>query len=66
MFLNLLQMILTNFACILFAGPSPVKAEKLKITHPKTPQLMTRQRHRPTMMKSSAEIQAEETEKMQQ
>ncbi|XP_026055681.1 targeting protein for Xklp2-B-like isoform X1 [Carassius auratus] len=47
-------------------GPSPVKAEKLKITHPKTPQLLTRQRHRPTMVKSTAEIEAEETEKMQQ
>ncbi len=58
-------MILTNFACILFAGPSPVKAEKPEITHPKTPQLLTRQRHRPTMMKSTAEIEAEEIEKMQ-
>uniref|UniRef100_A0A8C1SP26 TPX2 microtubule nucleation factor n=1 Tax=Cyprinus carpio TaxID=7962 RepID=A0A8C1SP26_CYPCA len=47
-------------------GPSPVKAEKPKITHPKTPQLLTRQRHRPTMVKSTAEIEAEETEKMQQ
>ncbi|XP_042606221.1 targeting protein for Xklp2-like isoform X2 [Cyprinus carpio] len=47
-------------------GPSPVKTEKPKITHPKTPQLLTRQRHRPTMVKSTAEIEAEETEKMQQ
>ncbi|KAG1961018.1 targeting protein for Xklp2 [Pimephales promelas] len=47
-------------------GPSPVKTEKPKITHPKTPQLMTRQRHRPTAVKSSAEIEAEETEKLQQ
>ncbi|XP_077074613.1 targeting protein for Xklp2 isoform X1 [Siphateles boraxobius] len=47
-------------------GPSPVKTDKPKITHPKTPQLMTRQRHRPTMVKSSAEIEAEETEKLQQ
>uniref|UniRef100_A0A673G7V1 Targeting protein for Xklp2-like n=1 Tax=Sinocyclocheilus rhinocerous TaxID=307959 RepID=A0A673G7V1_9TELE len=47
-------------------GPSPVKAEKPKITHPKTPQLLTRQRHRPTMVKSTAEIEAEETEKNQQ
>ncbi|XP_059396583.1 targeting protein for Xklp2-like isoform X3 [Carassius carassius] len=47
-------------------GPSPVKAEKPKITHPKTPQLLTRQRHRPTMVKSTAEIEAEEAEKMQQ
>ncbi|XP_067303313.1 targeting protein for Xklp2 isoform X2 [Pseudorasbora parva] len=47
-------------------GPSPVKTEKPKITHPKTPQLMTRQRHRPTMVKSTAEIEAEEVEKLQQ
>ncbi|XP_057219438.1 targeting protein for Xklp2 isoform X2 [Triplophysa rosa] len=47
-------------------GPSPVKADKPKITHPKTPQLMTRHRHRPTMVKSTAEIEAEETEKLQQ
>ncbi|XP_073679643.1 targeting protein for Xklp2 isoform X2 [Garra rufa] len=47
-------------------GPSPVKTEKPKITHPKTPQLMTRQRHRPTLVKSTAEIEAEETEKLQQ
>ncbi|RXN17996.1 targeting for Xklp2 isoform X1 [Labeo rohita] len=47
-------------------GPSPVKAEKSKITHPKTPQLLTRQRHRPTMVKSTAEIEAEEAEKLQQ
>uniref|UniRef100_A0A9J7YPC3 TPX2 microtubule nucleation factor n=1 Tax=Cyprinus carpio carpio TaxID=630221 RepID=A0A9J7YPC3_CYPCA len=44
----------------------PMKTEKPKITHPKTPQLLTRQRHRPTMVKSTAEIEAEETEKMQQ
>lgn len=47
-------------------GPSPVKTDKLKITHPKTPQLMTRQRHRPTTMKSTAEIEAEEAEKLRQ
>lgn len=47
-------------------GPSPVKADKPKITHPKTPQLMTRHRHRPTMVKSTAEIEAEEAEKLQQ
>ncbi|KAL1250200.1 hypothetical protein QQF64_021205 [Cirrhinus molitorella] len=47
-------------------GPSPLKTEKPKITHPKTPQLLTRQRHRPTMVKSTAEIEAEEAEKLQQ
>ncbi|XP_062871504.1 targeting protein for Xklp2 [Trichomycterus rosablanca] len=46
-------------------GPSPVKTEKPKITHPHTPQLMTRQRSRPALVKSTAEIEAEEVEKMQ-
>ncbi|KAM9444987.1 targeting protein for Xklp2 isoform 2-T2 [Clarias gariepinus] len=47
-------------------GPSPVKTEKPKVTHPHTPQLMTRQRSRPVMVKSAAEIEAEEVEKLQQ
>ncbi|XP_013990619.2 targeting protein for Xklp2 isoform X4 [Salmo salar] len=46
-------------------GPSPVKSEQLKITHPHTPQLMTRQRSRPTVVKSSAELEAEELQKLQ-
>ncbi|XP_029579233.1 targeting protein for Xklp2 isoform X5 [Salmo trutta] len=47
-------------------GPSPVKSEQLKITHPHTPQLMTRQRSRPTVVKSSAELEDEELQKLQQ
>ncbi|XP_048097204.1 targeting protein for Xklp2 isoform X1 [Alosa alosa] len=47
-------------------GPSPVKAERPKVTHPMTPQLMTRSRSRPQVMKSTAEIEAEELEKIQQ
>uniref|UniRef100_A0A8B9HMS6 TPX2 microtubule nucleation factor n=1 Tax=Astyanax mexicanus TaxID=7994 RepID=A0A8B9HMS6_ASTMX len=47
-------------------GPSPVKTDKPAITHPHTPQLLTRQRSRPVMVKSAAEIEAEELEKMQQ
>ncbi|XP_010873916.2 targeting protein for Xklp2 isoform X2 [Esox lucius] len=47
-------------------GPSPVKAEQLKITHPHTPQLMTRQRSRPVSVKSSAELEDEEIQKLQQ
>ncbi|XP_055787871.1 targeting protein for Xklp2-B-like isoform X3 [Salvelinus fontinalis] len=47
-------------------GPSPVKSEQLKITHPHTPQLMTRQRSRPTAVKSSAELEVEELQKLQQ
>ncbi|KAK0150130.1 Targeting protein for Xklp2-B [Merluccius polli] len=46
-------------------GPSPVKGEQLKITQPHTPQLMTRQRSRPTQLKSSAELEAEEADKLQ-
>lgn len=47
-------------------GPSPVKTNKPAITHPHTPQLLTRQRSRPVMVKSSAELEAEELEKLQQ
>ncbi|XP_029912632.1 targeting protein for Xklp2 isoform X2 [Myripristis murdjan] len=47
-------------------GPSPVKSDHLKITQPHTPQLMTRQRSRPATAKSSAELEAEEVEKLNQ
>ncbi|KAL1021337.1 hypothetical protein UPYG_G00011940 [Umbra pygmaea] len=47
-------------------GPAPVKGEHLKMTHPHTPQLMTRQRTRPTLVKSSAELEEEEFQKLQQ
>ncbi|XP_072270383.1 targeting protein for Xklp2 isoform X2 [Pyxicephalus adspersus] len=47
-------------------GPSPVKPLKARVTLPKTPQLQTKQRHRPPTCKSSAEIEAEELEKLQQ
>ncbi|KAF4077956.1 hypothetical protein AMELA_G00193810 [Ameiurus melas] len=47
-------------------GPSPVKTEKPKVTDPHTPQLLTRQRSRPVTVKSTAEIEAEEVEKLQQ
>ncbi|XP_068120194.1 targeting protein for Xklp2 isoform X2 [Hyperolius riggenbachi] len=47
-------------------GPSPAKPLKARITHPKTPQLETRQRHRPPTCKSTTEIEAEELEKLQQ
>ncbi|XP_026224636.1 targeting protein for Xklp2 isoform X2 [Anabas testudineus] len=46
-------------------GPSPVKCDHLKLTQPHTPKLMTRQRHRPPAVKSSAELEAEEVEKLQ-
>ncbi|XP_056130890.1 targeting protein for Xklp2 [Lampris incognitus] len=45
-------------------GPSPVKGELLRITRPHTPQLLTRQRTRPTKIKSSAELEAEEMEEL--
>uniref|UniRef100_A0AAY4BXQ3 TPX2 microtubule nucleation factor n=1 Tax=Denticeps clupeoides TaxID=299321 RepID=A0AAY4BXQ3_9TELE len=47
-------------------GPCPGKTEPLKITSAQTPQLQTRQRSRPVLVKSSAEIEEEELEKMQQ
>lgn len=46
-------------------GPSPVKGSQLKVTQPHTPHLMTRQRSRPTQLKSSAVLEAEEAEKLQ-
>uniref|UniRef100_A0A671XWY5 TPX2 microtubule nucleation factor n=1 Tax=Sparus aurata TaxID=8175 RepID=A0A671XWY5_SPAAU len=45
-------------------GPSPVKGDHLKLTHPHTPLLMTNQRSRPTAVKSTAELEAEELEKL--
>nr|XP_033818420.1 targeting protein for Xklp2 isoform X4 [Geotrypetes seraphini] len=47
-------------------GPSLVKHGKLKLTNPKTPQLQTRCRQRPVTCKSTAELEAEELEKLQQ
>ncbi|KAM6982044.1 targeting protein for Xklp2 [Tautogolabrus adspersus] len=45
-------------------GPSPVKGDHLKLTQPHTPHLMTNQRSRPPTAKSSAELEAEEVEKL--
>lgn len=45
-------------------GPSPVKGDHLKLTQPHTPHLMTQQRSRPPTVKSSAELEAEEVEKL--
>ncbi|KAF3859963.1 hypothetical protein F7725_000218, partial [Dissostichus mawsoni] len=46
-------------------GPSGVKGDKLKLTQPHTPHLMTRRRNRPPVTKSSAELEEEELEKQQ-
>ncbi|XP_017294278.1 targeting protein for Xklp2 isoform X2 [Kryptolebias marmoratus] len=46
-------------------GPSPVKGLHLKLTQPQSPYLMTRQRSRPAVVKSSSEVEAEELEKLQ-
>ncbi|XP_016891109.1 targeting protein for Xklp2 isoform X1 [Cynoglossus semilaevis] len=46
-------------------GPSPVKGDHPKLTEPHTPHLMTRQRSRPPTVKSSADLEAEEVEKLQ-
>ncbi|XP_046897005.1 targeting protein for Xklp2 isoform X1 [Hypomesus transpacificus] len=47
-------------------GPALVKSEHRRITQPHTPQLMTRTRSRPTFTKSSAELEEEELQKLQQ
>ncbi|XP_061600683.1 targeting protein for Xklp2-like [Cololabis saira] len=46
-------------------GPSPVKANHLKLTQPHSPALMTRRRGRLPTVKSRAEQEAEELEKLQ-
>ncbi|XP_010795046.1 LOW QUALITY PROTEIN: targeting protein for Xklp2 [Notothenia coriiceps] len=43
-------------------GPSGVKGDKLKLTQPHTPHLMTRRRNRPSVTKSSAELEEESGE----
>lgn len=47
-------------------GPAPGNNQQLRITEPHTPLLMTRQRSRPTVTKSSAELETEELQKLQQ
>lgn len=47
------------------SGPSPVKGNHSKLTQPQTPHLMTKKRSRPPTVKSSAELEAEEVEKLQ-
>ncbi|XP_078507883.1 targeting protein for Xklp2-B-like [Lissotriton helveticus] len=48
------------------AGPSPVKWVKPRVTTPKTPHLETKRRHRPVTCKSTAEVEAEQLEYLQQ
>ncbi|KAE8293068.1 Targeting protein for Xklp2-B [Larimichthys crocea] len=45
-------------------GPSPVKGDRLKLTQAHTPHLMTHQRSRPPTVKSSAELEAEEVDRL--
>ncbi|KAM6053652.1 targeting protein for Xklp2 isoform 1-T1 [Chlamydotis macqueenii] len=47
-------------------GPVPGKLVKARPTNPKTPVLLTKQRFRPATCKTTAEIEAEEIEKIQQ
>lgn len=42
-----------------------MKGNQSKLTQPHTPHLMTKQRSRPPTVKSSAELEAEEVEKLQ-
>ncbi|KAM6052820.1 targeting protein for Xklp2 isoform 1-T1 [Theristicus caerulescens] len=47
-------------------GPVPGKSVKARLTTPKTPMLLTKQRFRPVTCKTTAELEAEEIEKIQQ
>ncbi|NWW93205.1 TPX2B protein, partial [Rhynochetos jubatus] len=47
-------------------GPVPGKLVKARLTNPKTPLLLTKQRFRPVTCKTTAELEAEELEKIQQ
>ncbi|KFZ63777.1 Targeting protein for Xklp2-B, partial [Podiceps cristatus] len=47
-------------------GPVLAKVGKARLTNPKTPVLRTKQRFRPATCKTTAELEAEEIEKMQQ
>ncbi|XP_076208575.1 targeting protein for Xklp2 isoform X2 [Aptenodytes patagonicus] len=47
-------------------GPVPGKLVKARLTNPKTPVLLTKQRFRPATCKTTAELEAEEMEKIQQ
>ncbi|KFV05313.1 Targeting protein for Xklp2-B, partial [Pterocles gutturalis] len=47
-------------------GPVPAKQVKARLTNPKTPVLLTKQRFRPVTCKTTAELEAEEMEKIQQ
>ncbi|NXX60407.1 TPX2B protein, partial [Scopus umbretta] len=47
-------------------GPVPGKLVKARLTNPKTPVLLTKQRFRPVTCKTAAELEAEEIEKIQQ
>ncbi|NXP15664.1 TPX2 protein, partial [Thinocorus orbignyianus] len=47
-------------------GTAPGKVMKARLTKPKTPMLLTKQRFRPATCKTAAELEAEELEKIQQ
>ncbi|XP_064023779.1 targeting protein for Xklp2 isoform X3 [Pogoniulus pusillus] len=47
-------------------GRAPQKVAKARLTNPKTPVLRTKQRFRPATCKTTAELEAEELEKIQQ
>ncbi|NXH75555.1 TPX2 protein, partial [Hydrobates tethys] len=47
-------------------GPVPGKLAKARLTNPKTPVLLTKHRFRPVTSKTTAELEAEEMEKIQQ
>ncbi|XP_009948790.1 PREDICTED: targeting protein for Xklp2 [Leptosomus discolor] len=47
-------------------GPVPRKVVKARLTHPKTPVLLTKQRFRAATCKTAAELEEEEVQKIQQ
>lgn len=53
-----------NTASAGLPGPSPVKGDQPKLTHPMTPHLVTKQRSRPPTAKSQAELEAEELNRL--
>lgn len=54
----------TNTAYCGLSGLSPVKGEHLKLTHPVSPRLVTKQRNRPATTKGQAELESEELSRL--
>jgi len=64
--LGLQALPLTAGLWLEFTGPVPGKLVKARTVNPKTPVLLTKHRFRPVTCKTTAELEAEELEKIQQ